>query len=126
MVILFPNPDLETLMPCSSDNFASKIAEEPTVPPLSGWYSVGSEIPATVSVQDESCSTAVFLSAQILTSLANCENVCNGSILINPIGGTAPYQYSINNGTTFQSSNIFSSDSWNWNQSSAEPARWWR
>jgi hypothetical protein len=83
-------------------------SQSPTVPPLSGWYAVGSEIPATVSVQDESCSTAVFLSAQILTSLANCENVCNGSILINPIGGTAPYQYSINNGTTFQSSNIFS------------------
>lgn len=82
-------------------------SQSPTVPPLSGWYAVGSEIPATVSVQDESCSTAVFLSAQILTSLANCENVCNGSILINPIGGTAPYQYSINNGTTFQSSNIF-------------------
>ena len=75
---------------------------------MSGWYSVGSEIPATVSVQDESCSTAVFLSAQILTSLANCENVCNGSILINPIGGTGPYQYSINNGTTYQTSNIFS------------------
>ena len=82
-------------------------SQSPTVPPLSGWYAVGSEIPATVSVQDESCSTAVFLSAQILTSLANCENVCNGSILINPIGGTAPYQYSINNGTTFQTSNIF-------------------
>ena len=83
-------------------------SQSPTVPPLSGWYSVGSEIPATVSVQNESCSTAVFLSAQILTSLADCEGVCNGSILINPIGGTGPYQYSINNGTTFQTSNIFS------------------
>ena len=50
----------------------------------------------------------MFLSAQILTSLADCEGVCNGSILINPIGGTGPYQYSINNGTTYQTSNIFS------------------
>lgn len=82
-------------------------SQSPVVPPLSGWYAVGSEIPASVSVQDESCSTAVFLSAQILTSLADCEGVCNGSILINPIGGTGPYQYSVNNGTTFQSSNIF-------------------
>lgn len=82
-------------------------SQSPVVPPLSGWYAVGSEIPATVSVLGESCSTAVFLSAQVLTSLADCEGVCNGSILINPLGGTGPYQYSVNNGTTFQSSNIF-------------------
>ena len=82
-------------------------SQSPVVPPLSGWYAVGSEIPATVSVLGESCSTAVFLSAQVLTSLADCEGVCNGSILINPLGGIGPYQYSVNNGTTFQSSNIF-------------------
>jgi hypothetical protein len=82
-------------------------SQSPTIPPVSGWYSVGSEIPANVSVLGQSCSTAVFLSAQILNSLANCEGVCNGSILINPIGGTAPYTYSIDNGVTYQTSNIF-------------------
>ncbi|MBK7855796.1 MAG: SprB repeat-containing protein [Bacteroidetes bacterium] len=39
---------------------------------------------------------------------ANCGNA-NGAVTINANGGTAPYQYSIDNGATFQASNNFSS-----------------
>lgn len=102
------NPSIGVWVTSGYTEFGGTLySQSPLIPPLSGWYAVGSEIPANVSVEDESCSTAVFLSAQILTSLANCEGVCDGSILINAIGGTAPYQYSINNGTTLQTSSIF-------------------
>ena len=33
--------------------------------------------------------------------------LANGTITASPVGGTAPFQYSINGGTTYQSSNIF-------------------
>lgn len=38
---------------------------------------------------------------------ATCGNN-TGTVTVNATGGTAPYQYSINNGVTYQSSNIFS------------------
>ena len=37
---------------------------------------------------------------------STCSDQCNGSLIIFPTGGQPPYSYSIN-GTTFQSSNIF-------------------
>jgi gliding motility-associated-like protein len=35
-------------------------------------------------------------------------NTDNGQVTLTPAGGTAPYQYSINDGASFQSSNVFS------------------
>ena len=47
----------------------------------------------------------------ITTNVSKTDATClgnDGSITINTVtGGTGPYQYSINNGTTFQSSNVF-------------------
>jgi hypothetical protein len=37
----------------------------------------------------------------------SCFGLGNGSITINASGGKSPYEYSINNGTSYQSSNIF-------------------
>ncbi len=51
------------------------------------------------------------LSAPTFTTLnvdASCGNA-NGSISITAAGGTAPYSYSINGGTTFQASGVFTS-----------------
>jgi len=42
----------------------------------------------------------------IVTTPASCANT-NGSITINATGGSAPFMYSINNGASFQSANIF-------------------
>ncbi len=38
----------------------------------------------------------------------SCTGATNGSITVTPTTGSGPYQYSINNGTTWQASNIFS------------------
>jgi gliding motility-associated-like protein len=46
------------------------------------------------------------ITLDILTTPASCTNK-NGSITINASGGTAPYQYSINNGVSFQAANVF-------------------
>ena len=46
-----------------------------------------------------------------LVSFTNTNATCGnntGTVTANVTGGTAPYQYSINNGVTYQSSNIFS------------------
>jgi gliding motility-associated-like protein len=41
-----------------------------------------------------------------LTNLS-CNSSANGSVSFNPVGGVAPYQYSINGGVTYQASNTF-------------------
>ncbi len=68
----------------------------------------------TVVVQDAngclSTPQTVTLTALSFTySFTNptCANSADGSIIITASGGTAPYQYSLDNGTTFQSSNVF-------------------
>ena len=42
-----------------------------------------------------------------ITTAVACRGDATGSIVINAVGGTSPYAYSINGGTTFQASNIF-------------------
>jgi hypothetical protein len=75
--------------------------------PDSGWYSVGTNIFANVSVVQSSCSAFTFLDMNIQTSSTDCEGNCNGNIVVNPYGGFPPYEYSLNNGVTYQLSNIF-------------------
>ncbi|RYE19850.1 MAG: hypothetical protein EOP51_19085, partial [Sphingobacteriales bacterium] len=41
-------------------------------------------------------------------SMPLCNGSADGSVTLNPTGGVAPYQYSINGGTSFQASNTFS------------------
>lgn len=44
----------------------------------------------------------------ISTVQTTCDNCSDGSFTINPNFGTAPYTYKIENGTSFQNSNVFS------------------
>ena len=48
------------------------------------------------------------LSLTIATTNATCNGTASGSIAITETGGTAPYQYSINSGTTWQPGSTFS------------------
>lgn len=57
---------------------------------------VGCQLPGTVTV-----SEPPLLSASYVTTPALCSGSCNGQLAITATGGTLPYQYSTDNGTTF-------------------------
>lgn len=71
----------------------------------------------TVLVQDamDFCSyeetvtieTCIFHSADIEATLVSSVVTANGSIVINPTSGVAPYQYSIDGGQNFVANNVF-------------------
>jgi hypothetical protein len=85
------------------------LASSTTSPiPLSGWFAIGGTYTANINVNEGNCTTFDSLYFTLRTSPATCENSCNGSIIVTPFGGVAPYTYSLNNGATTQTSNIFS------------------
>ncbi|HYG49741.1 MAG TPA: choice-of-anchor L domain-containing protein [Flavobacteriales bacterium] len=54
----------------------------------------------------ETLTQPAALSASYTSTQATCNGVCDGSITITASGGTPGYQYSADNGTTYQVSNI--------------------
>jgi hypothetical protein len=90
-----------------SFNGGSLQSKANTLIPDNGWYSVGNNLIASVSVTQTTCASSGFIDMNIQSFSTDCDNNCNGSIVITPYGGIAPYQYSINNGVTYQLSNIF-------------------
>ena len=75
------------------------------VPPLVGWNAYGDPTIQSVIVTSGACSTDKPLIANATSTEALCGN--NGTITIVASGGDGIYQYSINNGTTFGTINIF-------------------
>ena len=51
--------------------------------------------------------TVSNISANAVPTATSCPGVNNGKITVTPVTGTAPFMYSINGGTTYQVSNIF-------------------
>jgi len=100
-------PDLTTWV--TFDNGASILRSTSTAEiPDSGWSFVGGTLQGTVSVTRGSCPAYVPLQIQTSVQNTNCGNTnCIGSIAITASNGVPPYQFSINNGNTFQSLNIF-------------------
>lgn len=82
------------------------INNNPAVPPYTGWQVLGTQFITNITITSGSCVSAPVLQLQYTANNPTCTN--DGSILLQAIGGTPPYQYSINGGTTFQSSPIFS------------------
>jgi gliding motility-associated-like protein len=67
---------------------------------------------ATVKDANNCTATATFtitsptqLTFTALPTATSCNGLCNGQVLINASGGTAPYQFSANNGTTYSTVN---------------------
>jgi hypothetical protein len=76
--------------------------------PTSAWSIAGGP-QATVTMTQGTCPEYAPLQAQLAITNSTCNGTqnCNGSISVTTSYGLAPYTYSINNGVTYQSSNIF-------------------
>lgn len=73
-------------------------------PPINGWYSIGfSE--TNLTVNQGACFARQTLTFNTSVNQPECD--CEGIIGFIPIGGTLPYQYSINNGLTYSNTPIF-------------------
>jgi hypothetical protein len=97
-------PNQWTLTGYPSTNI-SLVNNDPSSPPLSNWQVFGSSEVLQMTVLSGSCSVNELVNVSVTKNDALCGN--NGSITITAIGGTPPYQYSINGGTTYQTSPIF-------------------
>jgi hypothetical protein len=77
--------------------------------PLAGWSIVGGLNTYNVTMTEGDCPVALPLQTELIVNNTTCNTTtnCNGSITLNTQYGTPPYQYSINNGFTFQISNVF-------------------
>ena len=80
----------------------------PSTLPLTGWQFLGGSYSGfySISVTEGLCVNNVTINMSINLQSPTCGG--NGSIIVSANGGTPAYQYSINGGTTFQSSPVFS------------------
>lgn len=86
--------------------FGGKLVSKTTqTPPLSGWFVQGGTSNPKVAMTTGSCPSTPPLNVTVQKTDSDCTN--NGSISLTTCGGSAPYQYSINGGTTFTTSNVF-------------------
>jgi len=88
-----------------SDPSVLLINNDPADPPISNWQVLGSPVVYSLDVIDGICSSAYTISVTANANDAICGG--NGSIIVSASGGQAPYQYSINGGSTYQTSPIF-------------------
>jgi hypothetical protein len=80
--------------------------------PDSDWSIFGSNnYQPTISMNQGLCPAYLPLSTNIVSHNTSCKSTqnCNGAITITANGGVAPYQYSNDNGLTYQSSSTFNS-----------------
>lgn len=80
-----------------------------TMLPVSGWQSEGNPRSAVVTVTQGTCPAAGPLTLTVVPESTTCGNTppYDGSLTLRASGGRSPYTYSIDNGQTFVSSNIF-------------------
>lgn len=83
----------------------SFINNNPSIPPLTGWQVLGSAQYKSMTILTGNCTPSSIIEFETSVTPAQCGN--DGSMIITAIGGTPPYQYSINNGLTYQQSPIF-------------------
>lgn len=81
----------------SSNSFTSLVAGAYSVT-IKDANNCTSTIPFTIG-------TPTQLTFTTTPTQVTCNGLCNGQILVNASGGTAPYQYSGNNGTTYSTAN---------------------
>ena len=73
-------------------------------PPILEWFPLGVTL-QTLIVSSGTCEESIAFLLDTSVSQPSC--VCDGQITLNPSGGQPPYQYSINNGVTYENSNVY-------------------
>ncbi|HLP13945.1 MAG TPA: choice-of-anchor L domain-containing protein [Flavobacteriales bacterium] len=91
-----------------SNNGGALFSAIPSFPSLAaGTYNIvvkdaaGCTVTGTETVNQPTALAAAYVSTQ-----ATCNGVCDGTITVNASGGTPSYQYSADNGITYQVSNV--------------------
>jgi len=74
-------------------------------PPTTGWYTVGQTTPSVLSNSGACPDPETIIDFTMSINQPSCG--CNGSLTLIPASGTAPYQFSIDNGVTFGNQTIF-------------------
>jgi hypothetical protein len=77
--------------------------------PNSAWAIIGGTTTYGVNVTQGTCPVNIPLNVLYTVTKAECNTNtnCNGSVNVTALYGAPPYIYSINNGGTFQTSNMF-------------------
>jgi hypothetical protein len=80
-----------------------------TLPPTTNWQLFGGTQTYTINVSSGTCPAVTPLQVTLETQNSTCngQTNCDGSINVSARFGTAPYEYSITNGTSWQTSPIF-------------------
>lgn len=77
--------------------------------PDSSWSIVGGTNTYSVLVTQGDCPSTIPIQATVETNNNSCNTTsnCNGKLIVNAQYGYPPYQFSINQGVTYQSNNVF-------------------
>jgi hypothetical protein len=77
--------------------------------PSNGWASVGGTYAFSVTMTEGNCPSTIPIQTKVTFENSTCDGIqnCDGTITIFASYGTPPYQYSINNGLTWQSNGLF-------------------
>src|SRR5450631_1512052 len=95
-------------------SFVSNAARESNSTGIFGGLAAGTYDLTVRDIKGKQTTTSVVLTdpgtfpyfTSAVVNAMSC-NTNNGQVTLTPTGGTPPYQYSINDGITFQSSNVF-------------------
>jgi hypothetical protein len=100
-------PDLTT--PVNFNGGGIFVSNTTSTPPTSGWVVNGGTKSYSITMLEGTCPISIPLQTTVTKVDAICDGTsnCDGSIIVNAQYGTAPYQYSINNGVSWQSGSIF-------------------
>jgi len=77
--------------------------------PLSGWVIAGGLNTYTVTMTQGACPAVIPMQVNLSVNNNSCDSAsnCNGDITVNVKYGNPPYLFSINGGSTYQSTNVF-------------------
>jgi hypothetical protein len=80
------------------------VNSNPAYPPINNWNILGKK--GSVTVSEGECENVDNLSLNVSYNATTCTS-CDGTITLVGVGGTPPYQYSINGGLTWSTNGIF-------------------